>query len=308
MIFTRLMTPSTMRRWTWAVSISTPSTRKRTRSSLPLGSRWMSDACCSTAWAMIWLTRRMTGASSAVAQVHDLCWKLLGLLLLGGDDVVQARQARDQVGDVLAAGHRRADLLARQQRDVVDGEHVGRIDHRHEQGAVVQIADRDRLVALGGGDRDQVGGLHVRCEARQVEVLEAVALGDGARMAFGAEDALLQQDVLGRLAGAPRLLDRRGDALTIDEPEIDDDVGQKACRPPARRGGVMPFGLGSFETALRGIGSGNIDLCSGTTHRGAHKCQRRRLARPDGEAQRALGDQDLESVDDLQHSPLRLCD
>ena len=65
MIFTRLMTPSTMRRCTCAVSTSTPSMRKRTRISVPCGSRWMSDAPCSTAWATIWLTSRMTGASSA---------------------------------------------------------------------------------------------------------------------------------------------------------------------------------------------------------------------------------------------------
>ena len=42
----------------------------------------------------------------------------------------------------------------------------------------------------------------------EVEVLEAVALGDGAGEAVGGQVAGLEQHVLGRAAGAPRLLDR----------------------------------------------------------------------------------------------------
>ena len=68
MIFTRLMTPETMRLGIVVVSISTPSMRKRTRRSLPSGSRWTSDAPCSTAWAMTWLTSLMTGWSSALSR------------------------------------------------------------------------------------------------------------------------------------------------------------------------------------------------------------------------------------------------
>ena len=65
MIFTRLMTPLTMRRGTVAESSSTPSMRKRTRSSWPSGDRCTSEAPCSTAWATIPLTSLMIGASSA---------------------------------------------------------------------------------------------------------------------------------------------------------------------------------------------------------------------------------------------------
>ncbi len=66
----------------------------------------------------------------------------------------------------------------------------------------------------------------------QVEVLEAVALGDGAREALGGEVARLQQDVLGRLARAARLLDRLRHAVAVGEPEVDDDVGEKARGAP----------------------------------------------------------------------------
>ena len=69
MIFTRETTPATMRRGMCVVSRSTPSTRKRTRMSRPSGSKWMSDASSSTAWAMIELTSFMTGASSADSRI-----------------------------------------------------------------------------------------------------------------------------------------------------------------------------------------------------------------------------------------------
>ena len=69
MIFTREITPATMRRGIWVVSRSTPSTRKRTRMSRPSGSKWMSEAPSSTAWAMIELTSLMTGASSADSRI-----------------------------------------------------------------------------------------------------------------------------------------------------------------------------------------------------------------------------------------------
>ncbi len=65
MILMRDTTPRIMRRGTVAELASTPSMRKRTRISPPSGSKWMSDAPCSTAWATIECTSLMTGASSA---------------------------------------------------------------------------------------------------------------------------------------------------------------------------------------------------------------------------------------------------
>ncbi len=65
MIFTRETTPGTMRRGIEVVSLRTPSIRKRTRMSLPAGSKWMSEAPSSIACATIELTSLMTGASMA---------------------------------------------------------------------------------------------------------------------------------------------------------------------------------------------------------------------------------------------------
>ncbi len=72
MILIRDTTPETMRLGTVAASVITPSIRIRTRSSCPereegsgCGSKWMSDAPCSAAWAMIECTSLITGASSA---------------------------------------------------------------------------------------------------------------------------------------------------------------------------------------------------------------------------------------------------
>ena len=72
MIFTREITPRAIRRGTVVTSLSTPSTRKRTRRSRPSGARWMSEAPRSTACATIWLTSLMTGASCAFSRRSNL--------------------------------------------------------------------------------------------------------------------------------------------------------------------------------------------------------------------------------------------
>jgi hypothetical protein len=75
-----------------------------------------------------------------LAQIDDL-GALLGLSLgdgVGvGDDVLQAIQARDEAFDVLGRGDPDTHLVAGHDRDVVDGEHVGGVGHRHQEGAVV---------------------------------------------------------------------------------------------------------------------------------------------------------------------------
>ena len=72
MILIRETTPPTIRLGTVVASVSTPSTRIRTRISRPdwpcpagCGSKWMSEAPSSAACAMIECTSLMTGASSA---------------------------------------------------------------------------------------------------------------------------------------------------------------------------------------------------------------------------------------------------
>ena len=80
-----------------SVSCSTPSTRKRTRSSRPSGSKWMSEAPSLDAPGRgSQLTSLMTGASSArLAQVDDLgdvARRSSSIASL--DDLVEAAEAR----------------------------------------------------------------------------------------------------------------------------------------------------------------------------------------------------------------------
>ena len=212
MIFTRLMTPSTMRRCTVRgldehavdaeahAQLVAVGLEVDVRGALldGLGDDLVDEPD----------DRRVVGG---LAQVDDLgrAVVLLVVVEVGGDDVVEARQARDEAEDVLAARDRRADLLAGQQRDVVDGEDVGRVGHRDEQRAVVEEADRHRLVALGGRDRDEVRRAPCRAgrvpRSRWSRPWRSATARDEA---VGGQRALLDEHVLGHLAGAPALLDR----------------------------------------------------------------------------------------------------
>ena len=80
-------------------------------------------------------------------------------------------------------------------------------------------------------------------EDAEVEVVEAVALGQRAREPVLGQRAALEQHPLGRRAGSARGLDRALDLLARDEPQVDDHVGQEARRgAPARgRGDARPL-------------------------------------------------------------------
>ena len=148
MIFMRDTTPATMRRGTVVEVLSTPSMRKRTPISLPSGWKWMSDVPCSTAWAMIWLTSLMTGASSADSRRSTIsAGPLAGLLAPPTSSATTSSSRVRRVisaADVLAAGDRRPHLVAGHQRDVVDDEDVAGIGHRDEHRALVDERDRRR--------------------------------------------------------------------------------------------------------------------------------------------------------------------
>ena len=117
--------------------------------------------------------------------------------------------------------------------DVVDREHVGRVGHRDEQGLLVDEADRQRPVAARGVDRDQVRRRHVDLVDGEVDVVEAVALGDGAGELVGVDRPLLEQQLLGRRPGGAGLFDRLAGAVFGDEAEVDEDVGDEAARAAA---------------------------------------------------------------------------
>ena len=221
--------------------------RKRTRIEPSSGSKWMSDVPCSAAWAMIWLTSLMTGASSAVSRRSTISpgpsSSVAEVDLGGRRDVLQPRLLGDQDRDVLARGDRDADLVAGHQRDVVDRQDVGRVGHRDQQPALAGERDRDRLVALGGLRVDEVGRRHVDVVDAEVEVVEAVALGDGARVVLLRQAPWSSSTCSGVVPVGARGLDGLLDARAVDEAQLDDDVGQEAgaaAAGPARRRDAVP--------------------------------------------------------------------
>ena len=119
------------------------------------------------------------------------------------------------------------------QRDVVDRQHVGRVGHRQQQRVLVDVGDRDRGVPLGRGGAEQVGGRHVDLEHAEVEMIEAVALGDRAGELLRGDGLLVEQHPLGRDAGRARVLEGAVDGLPIGEAELDDDVGEMPARAAA---------------------------------------------------------------------------
>jgi hypothetical protein len=195
------------------------------------------------------------GVVGRLEQVHHVAagGGLLGLVLLDRllDHVVEAIEACDQRQHVLAGGHRGPHLHTDHDRHVVDRQDVGRVDHRHQDRALVDERHRHRLVALGGGGRDRVGRPHVDLEDRQVEMVEAVALGRSASQLVPGERALLLEQLLG---GPPRGaggLHRRVDLLPVDEAQLDDDVGEEPARAAAA-GGRGDAGGRRLRARLRG--------------------------------------------------------
>ena len=97
-------------------------------------------------------------------------------------------------------------------------------------------ADRHRLVALGDLERDQVDRAHVDVEHRQVDVVEAEALGQRAGELVVADHPGLDQHLAGRPALLARVVDRLLDVLAARKSHVDDDVADQPLRTPAPTG------------------------------------------------------------------------
>ncbi len=158
----------------------------------------------------------------------------LGLRVLLLDDLfdrlLHAGEPHDQDVEVLDRGARRAHPATGEHRDVVDAEHVGRVGHRQQQGSVFEEANGHRLVAADRVHVDQVDRAHVELVDGQVDVLQAEALGHDTGELVVAQNALLDQDLAGRLALGARDLDRVLDLLTRREAQIDDHVADQPDR------------------------------------------------------------------------------
>ena len=150
------------------------------------------------------------------------------------DGLVEALLACEQRADVVERGDGRLHLQAGHHRDVVDRQQVARVGHREQQAAVLEVLDRDGLVAAGHLDLDEPDGAHVDRIDGQVDVVEPEALGEHARKLVIREHAGLDEHLPGALALGARLLDRGIDARLLGEPELDRDVADHVRRARAQ--------------------------------------------------------------------------
>ena len=259
MILMRETTPGTIFLGTVVASVSTPSTRMRTRISrapvlglvVDVGSAALGGLGDDRVNELD--DRRVVGR---LLEVDDLLVVRARRVLLDrlGDRILEPVHAHDQRSDVLGRGHRRTDVEVGQQSHVVDRQHVGRVGHGEQQGVLVEVGDGHRAVALGRGGAQQVGGRHVDLEDAEVEVVEPVALGDRAGELLGGDGLLVEQHALRRHAGCARGLDGPGDGLLLGEAELDHHVGElpaRAAAPGGRRDAGEGFGLMRFADAHR---------------------------------------------------------
>ena len=224
MILMREISPEIRWRGTVVESNTTPSTRKRTRMSWPLGSKWMSDAPRRTASAITACTSFTTGASSADSRSSMTSASYVSSST-SCDRARERAELLDQRVDVLGRGDRAAHLVAGGHRDVVEREQVGRVGGRHEQRLLAEEGDRDVLVAARLGGVDQLGGALVHLEDVQVHVVEPVALGERLGELRRVDDARLDQG-LARAAcrrGGP-CSTTRSTTLALGEAELHDHV------------------------------------------------------------------------------------
>ena len=226
----------------WSRSASTPSMRKRTRICVPSGARWMSEAPCSTAWAMIWLTSLMTGASSADSRRSTISAVVLLGLHRRRSATTSSRRVSRLIRPAMSSREATAgaDLEAGHQRDVVDGQDVGRVGHRDEQRALAE--ERRPGPPRSGGPRRLL--MRFAAPMSTLKIVRS-RWSRPWRSAIARESAAwvmvaaLEQD---RARGSSSCRGRwRSPSSTRsrgDEPELDDDVGEepRAAAAGARRG------------------------------------------------------------------------
>ena len=192
-----------------------------------------------------------TGGRAGLVGPDDV--RVALVVLVGRDGAVAevgVLEALEQLLDVAGRGDGGPHLVAGHHRDVVDREHVGRVDHRDEQDAVAGEGDGHRLVALDGGRGDELGRVGVDAVDGEVDVVEAEALRDRARELVLGDDPVGEQQPLGRRAVAVGALDRLVDLAARDEVHLDQHVREHAAgtATPGRRGDAVallgPLGAG----------------------------------------------------------------
>ncbi len=197
-----------------------------------IGSKCTSDAPSSTACAISELTSLMTGASSADSRISV---RAASSSSSSSSSIASATASSRRLiraitaGEVVRRRDHARDRVAGHQLEVVEREHVRRVDHRDEQPlAGIVEADRSGVVALGRLRAHEVERARVGLVDRQVDEVEAEALGDRAGELLGRQVAGVDEDLLRRPPGGLRLLHCGLHALGGDEAELGDHIGDEA--------------------------------------------------------------------------------
>ncbi len=179
-------------------------------------------------------------------------------------DRVLVAQRLDQRLDLAARRDGGLDDPPRQPRELERRRRPVGIVQRDDEHARRQHRDRHGAEALRDIGRDQGRRLGVHLEDLEVDVVQAMVLGERARQVVLAEMAVVDED-LGQAAPGQRGLQRRLHRGRLDEPAGDDDVRQEAVRR-ALRGWGRHAGRRCERSlaALRGGGDGQHAIVIGT--------------------------------------------
>ena len=209
MILSRLMTPAWIDFGDRMTSWSTPSMRKRTRSSRSPGSMWMSEARSLIAWVISRLTNLTIGRVVDDLRTAGELLVFLGWRRASGQlvEVVVAAVIAVDRGEQIGLGRDdRLDVAAGQRPDVVDGENVRRVGHRDDAAgrprtpigsatcrrATAAVDARRRRCASTGNSLRSTNGSPICCGERRHQL----RLGDHAEVDEDPAEAAAESSLL----------------------------------------------------------------------------------------------------------------
>jgi hypothetical protein len=151
-------------------------------------------------------TSLMMGASEATSLPFFFFFQTaFGIIFI--NRVSQPVYPGDLVEDVFRRGDGRLDVIAGHHPQVVDGEDIGRVDHRHLQGILIEELDGKGSVTAGQllGDHGRRQGVYI--VLFQADAFDAQPLGQGGIQLVLADDTVFDQYLAEALGGLLLLLE-----------------------------------------------------------------------------------------------------